>query len=113
MARVETMPVSHTGKKRKTRMNTVSRPAEVVIHIVLVLFCLICVIPFIFVGIISFTSEESIREIGYSFLPNKLSLQAYRYVFDLGDQLWRSYFNSFYITIVGTFLSVLISALYS
>ena len=113
MARVETMTFSHTEKKRKARMNTVSRPAEFVIHIVLILFCLVCVIPFIFVGIISFTSEESIREIGYSFLPKKLSLQAYRYVFDLGDQLWRSYFNSFYITIAGTFLSVLISVLYS
>ena len=36
---------------------------------VLGLFSLLCIIPFIFVIIISFSSEESIRQIGYSFTP--------------------------------------------
>ncbi len=99
--------------KRKSRLNAVSVPAEIIIYIILGLFCLLCIIPFIFVVIISFTSMESIREIGYSFWPTKWSLDAYRYVIDLGDQLWRSYFNSFFITIVGTILSVLICILYS
>jgi putative aldouronate transport system permease protein len=65
------------------------------------------------VVIISFSSEESIRQIGYSFRPIEWGVQAYRYVIDLGDQLWRSYFNSFFVTIVGTILSVLICVLYS
>jgi len=81
--------------------------------IILGLFCLLCVVPFIFVAIISFTSENSIREIGFSFMPVEWSLKAYRYVIDMGDQLWRSYFNSFFITIVGTAISVLICILYS
>jgi putative aldouronate transport system permease protein len=71
------------------------------------------VIPFIFVAIISFSSENSIREIGFSFQPVEWSLEAYQYVLDLGDQLWRSYFNSFFITIVGTSISVLICILFS
>lgn len=54
------------------------------------LFCLLCIIPFIFVLIISFSSDASIREIGYSFFPVEWSLDAYRYVIELGDQLWRS-----------------------
>ena len=41
------------------------------------------------------------------------STQAYGYVFQLGDALWRSYFNSFLITVVGTVLSVAICVLYS
>lgn len=99
--------------RRKRKLNSVSMPAEIGINIVMILFCLLCIVPFIFVVIISFTSENSIREIGYSFVPNQWSLEAYHYVIDLGDQLWRSYFNSFFITIAGTALSVLVCILYS
>lgn len=99
--------------KKKRRINSISIPAEIICHIILILFCLLCIVPFVFVVIISFTSQESIRSIGYSFVPTKFSLEAYDYVLKLGDQLWRSYFNSFLITAVGTFLTMLLTILYS
>lgn len=92
---------------------SVSAPAETALLIIVGLFAFICVIPFIFTIIISFSAEESIRTIGFSFVPAKWSLNAYKYVFEMGDLLWRSYFNSFFTTIVGTGLSVLICILYS
>lgn len=101
------------AKVHKRRINAVSIPVEVLINIIMILFCLLCIVPFIFVIIISFTSEESIQQIGYSFMPISWSLDAYRYTMKLGQSLWRSYFNSFYITVLGTVLSVLICALYS
>ena len=107
------MASSVAVKKKKRRINAVSVPAEVIINIIMILFCLLCVVPFIFVIIISFTSEESIARTGYSFVPQSLSLKAYKYAIDMGYALWRSYLNSFYITIVGTILSVLVCALYS
>ncbi len=91
----------------------VSAPAELVLHIIVGLFALLCIIPFVFVIIISFSSDASIREVGYSFIPMEWSTHAYKYVFEIGDQLWRSYFNSFFITIIGTALSVLICIMYS
>lgn len=100
-------------KKRKRKINSVSVPAEIIINIILILFCALCVVPFVFVVIISFTSEESIRQIGYSFVPQSWSLEAYSYAFEMGYSLWRSYFNSFFITVVGTILSVLVCILYS
>lgn len=113
MERIEAIPATNGQRRKKDRFNAVSRPAEMAIHIIILLFCILCVVPFIFVGIISISSEESIRQVGFSFMPTEFSLQAYRYVLDLGDQLWRSYFNSFYITILGTFLSVLMCIMYS
>ena len=104
--------ISNT-RRTGTRLNKVSIPAEIMIYITIGLFCVICVIPFVFVAIISFSSEESIRQIGFSFMPIESSLKAYKYILDLGDQLWRSYFNSFFITIVGTIISVLTCILYS
>lgn len=100
-------------KQRKRRINAVSVPAEIIINIVMILFCILCVVPFIFVVIISFTSEESIRALGYSFFPQSLSVGAYTYTFKMGTLLWKSYFNSFYITVLGTVLSVLVCILYS
>lgn len=99
--------------KSGSRLVSISLPMEVAFHIIVGVFAITCVVPFIFVIIISFSAESSIREIGFSFTPNALSLDAYNYVFEYGDQLWRSYFNSFFITIVGTALSVLICIMYS
>ena len=100
-------------KQQSATLNTFGPGAQIVFNLVLGLFALLCIIPFIFVIIISFTSEESIRQIGYSFAPLSWATQAYTYVFQLGDALWRSYFNSFFITVVGTVLSVAICVLYS
>ena len=93
------------SKKKNLRLNSVSRGAEAVIYIVLGLFSLCCIIPFIFVVIISFSSEASIRQIGYSFIPMEWSTEAFRYAFKKLPQIWRSYFNSLFITVVGTALS--------
>lgn len=103
---------SKRGPKRRS-LNAVSIPSEIIINIIIGLFSLACIIPFIFVIIIAFTSEESIRAIGYSFIPQSWSLKAFEYIQHLGSQVWISYFNSFYITILGTFLSVLITMLYA
>jgi putative aldouronate transport system permease protein len=105
--------VSSTKSHKKRRINAVSVPTEILFHFILLLFSVACVIPFVFVIIISFTSEESIAEIGYSFIPQSTSLQGFRYALDMGYALWRSYFNSFFITVVGTVLSVLVCILYS
>lgn len=99
--------------KKSRPVNAVSRPVEAIFHIVMLFFCLCCVIPFVFVVIISFTSQQSIREIGYSFMPKEWSLEAYRYTFKMGQQLWRSYFNSFFITVVGTVLTLAVTIMYS
>lgn len=100
-------------KKKKRDVNAVSAPVEAIFHVIMILFCAACIVPFIFVVIISFSSQESIRAIGFSFLPQSWSLEAYEYIWKLGDQLWRSYFNSFFVTIVGTILTLLVTILYS
>ena len=111
---VETRMTTAAARKHGSfRLNVVSRKAETLFHVILGVFALACIIPFIFVVIISFSSEESIRQVGYSFSPAAWSLDAYNQVFNLGDALWRSYFNSFLITIVGTVASVAMCVLYA
>ena len=99
--------------KSKRRINAVSRPVEFLFHLIMIVFCLACILPFIFVVIISFTSQDSIRAIGFSFFPQSWGVDAYTFVFKLGRQLWVSYFNSFFITVVGTLASLLVTILYA
>ena len=99
--------------KKNLRLNSVSAGTEALFHLIVGLFSICCIIPFIFVIIISFSAEESIREIGYSFTPTAWSASAYSYAFDKLPQIWRSYFNSIFITVVGTVLSTAMCAMYS
>lgn len=101
------------NKKKAFRLNSVSTGTEVIINLIIGLFCICCIIPFVFVIIISFSSEASIREIGYSFIPQELSIEAYTYAFEKLPQIWRSYFNSIYITVIGTVLSTVMCAMYA
>lgn len=99
--------------KNNHRLNQVSVGTEAIFHVIIGLFAICCIIPFIFVIIISLTAESSIREIGYSFIPRAWSTATYSYAIQRLPQIWRSYFNSILITVVGTFLSTLMCALYS
>ena len=109
----KTATVAQNKKHHSNRLNSVSVGTETIIHIIIGLFCLCCITPFIFVIIISFTSESSIRQNGYSFIPAEWSVEAYKYAFNKVPQIWRSYLNSFIVTIVGTVLSTLMCAMYS
>ncbi len=95
------------------RLNQVSVGTEAIFHVIIGLFAICCIIPFVFVIIISLTAESSIREIGYSFIPRAWSTATYSYAIQRLPQIWRSYFNSILVTVVGTFLSTLMCALYS
>ena len=95
------------------RLNTISAGTEAIFHVIIGLFSICCIIPFLFVIIISLSAESSIREIGYSFFPKAWSFATYGYAIQRLPQIWRSYFNSILITVIGTFLSTLICALYS
>nr|WP_256254677.1 carbohydrate ABC transporter permease [Treponema phagedenis] len=79
-------------------------------HLLFLLLGLLCVIPFIFVIIISFSSPASIQEVGYSFFPTAFSLEAYRYVFEAKDVIFRAYGVSIFITITGTALGLLLNS---
>ncbi|MCL2222217.1 MAG: carbohydrate ABC transporter permease [Oscillospiraceae bacterium] len=105
--------VINNKKKRKFRSNQVSRPAEVAINVLVGAFALLCILPFIFIIIISFTSADSLRIYGYSFFPAELSTDSFAAAFTMGNVLWRSYGVSFLVTVVGTLLSMFVSLLYA
>ncbi len=74
-------------------------------------YSILCFIPMIFVFIISITDEKMIQKNGYALLPEKLSLDAYTTLFKSGEGLWGSYIVTIAVTVIGTVLALLITAM--
>lgn len=91
---------------------TDSRSFKIVVNIILI-FCALCaILPFWLLIASSFTSEAALARFGYNFWPREWSLYAYEYLFSTnGARVLRAYGVTFFITIFGTGLSLLITPL--
>lgn len=79
--------------------------------IVLLFIVIITFIPIALIIIGSFTDEKVLLRNGYSFIPQKLSINAYYYLYKQGAVILHAYFISIVVTGVGTIVGVLISAM--
>ncbi len=99
--------------KHKLRTNELSPVAKLLGHIVLIGFTLLCLVPMVLVLIVSLTDENTLSLNGYSFLPVHWSLEAYKYAFSGGGSVIQAYLVTISVTLIGTFLSLLITGLYA
>lgn len=95
------------------KYNKVKKPTNVVFNIILSALSLFCVIPFIFVMIISFTDEKILAVNGYQFFPEKLSFYAYKYIISAGENIIRSYGVTIFVTVIGTVIGLLLTGTYA
>ncbi len=103
---------SKAGTSGVERFNRVKPASNVVISILFFVFAMVSILPFVFVVIISFSAEESVLKIGYSFAPIQWSLDTYKFLWQTREDILRSFINSIGITVVGTTLGLtLISTL--
>ena len=89
-------------KIQSVSLHTFNRKNNFIFSILLGIFAISCILPFIFVIIISITDESSLALNGYSFWPSKISFAGYEYLYQLKDQILQALFITFFITIVGT-----------
>ncbi|MDO3679034.1 carbohydrate ABC transporter permease [Paenibacillus ehimensis] len=107
------MVVSARTMKRSRDFHHLSPAWNVIFNLIAGILAIACVFPFVFVTIISFTDEGTLARNGYRIIPEKWSLEAYRYVFKAGDQLLRSYGVTIAVTVIGTVLSMIMIALFA
>lgn len=82
---------------------------QAVIVMILSILLLAAVLPFILLIASSLSDEAVLLQQGYGFWPKKFSLYAYEYLFVTNTvTIFRAYGITFFITIVGTILSLLI-----
>lgn len=90
-----------------------SLPVERFFTILLILFTLSCIFPFIFVIVISLTDEKALQLNGYELLPAQWSTDAYQYLIQDGGQLLRSLGVTIMITVIGTLITVFMTGTYA
>jgi putative aldouronate transport system permease protein len=80
-------------------------------HISLLIFAMASILPFILLISASFTDQNTIIAEGYSFIPKEFSMAAYEYLLLRGNDIYRAYGISVFITVFGTFVGVAITLL--
>lgn len=99
--------------RKERQINEISRFANSMLFTILLGLSLLCVLPVVLVVIVSFSSEQSIFQNGYTFFPTEVSLDAYRFFLKLGDQLVRSYGITIFVTLFGTLFSLTVTTMLS
>lgn len=97
-------------KKEEKSFNSITPKTNFILNIIFLIMVIIFVLPVLLVLVVSFSSQQSIFDNGYTFFPSEFSLEAYRYFFKFGDQILRSYGITIFVSIVGTIFSLFISS---
>ncbi len=84
---------------------------QILSNVSMLIWTLIVVLPFILLFMSSITDENTLVANGYSFIPAKFALTAYTYIIRSGAKIISAYGVSILVTLVGTLLNVLLSAL--
>lgn len=92
------------------RINAIKPTTNIVFSIIFLLLALMCVVPAIFIVIISLSSMDSITAVGYSFFPREWSVEAYRYLYNNLTMIGRAFGVSILVTVSGTILGLLLTA---
>ena len=105
-----------SSKKKLTKaqeLNQIKGSTNAVLNVFMIIFALLCILPVILVVIISFSSQQSIYNVGFSFFPEEWSTEAYEFFGKLGDQIYRSYGVTLFMAIAGTLISLTITATFA
>ncbi len=98
-----------TKRQNKIQTSRGEKIGQFLIYLVVTLFALACVVPFILVIIVSFTEEKSVTINGYSFFPEQWSLAAYELLFSPTSSVPQAYKVTAIATVVGTVVATLIT----
>lgn len=82
-------------------------------HIILAIGSLLAILPFVLLIIASFTDNQTALVNGYSFMPEKWSLEAYAYIAREWATIGRAYLVTIIVTVVGTLLSLVITSTFA
>ena len=93
-----------------SKYRRLSLPARIIIHVILLSFAVMCIIPLWGIIAISLSNETDISLFGYEIYPRTPDLLGYRYVLTNPVMILNSYKVSIGLTLVGTALSLIITS---
>ncbi len=94
------------AQSTKIRQTIDNKILIAVFYVVIGLFALLCLFPFVLMITSSFMKESEIVAEGYKLFPNEWSLTAYQFLLGKSDKLVRAYQVTIFNTVVGTCLGL-------
>ena len=96
-----------------TRLNRINPVTNVLFNLLFVILALCCVVPILFIFIISITDEQVIRTQGYQFFvtAETVSGEAYKYLWSQRSTILNAFWVSVEVTVLGTVLGVALTCL--
>lgn len=82
-----------------------------ILYIIVALFSVACIIPFLIILSASFTDEQAIVDFGYRLWPGKFSTFAYEVIFSGSVSIMKSYMTTILVTVAGTTASIVLTLL--
>lgn len=95
----------------KKRLTADQKTFNAVSYIVLIIFGILCILPFYLIIVASFTSESVIIQKGYSLLFRGFSIDSYKIALKNPHLVLQSYFYTILVTVIGTIIAVFISTM--
>jgi len=93
--------------------NLISRRANLLLNILLLIFCVCTIFPLWLILAASFTDNTALTKFGYRLWPVEFSTLAYSYLFRDGSVIITAYRNTIIATVAGTVLSTITVGLYA
>ncbi|NMB97182.1 MAG: carbohydrate ABC transporter permease [Clostridiaceae bacterium] len=100
-------------KKHTNKLFLLSSSWNIVFVIILLIMVAMIIIPLLLVVVVSFSSETSIADNGFTYFPTEWTLNGYKYLFKTGNQLLDSYLVTIFHSTTGTLLSLAVMSMFA
>lgn len=88
-------------KKKEAQINRIRPATNALLNLLFFLLAAMAILPVVFVFMISISSEESIRLVGYSFFPAQFSAKAYLFLWNERATILNALAISVAVTVIG------------
>lgn len=88
-----------------------TKVGQALLHIFFICLCLAYILPFILLISISISSEDAIKEYGYTLFPKTVDFAAYKQIFRNPDTMINAYKTTIIFSLATTGLSILVTSL--
>jgi len=105
--------MENIARKNKFNLNKISLHSNIIINVIFIFILILFLMPLLLVIMVSFSSEKSILNNGYQYIPAGFDVSAYQYIFKYGKDIANAYGMSIIVTGIGSITATLIIALYA
>ena len=92
-----------------SKLNRIKKSTNVLFNVIFILLALACIIPVVFVFMISISSEASLTKFGYQLIPKEFSLESYQFLWQEKVTIMKALGISVLVTVSGTVLGVMLT----